>query len=89
MPHGPHATVGGRVALTAFSATGLRADLAGLCELPRLRALDLRRTRVTDDGLRAVAELSGLRYLLLGGDAVTDAGLRHLEGMSGLRELDR
>jgi hypothetical protein len=64
------------------------ADLAGLCELPRLRALDLRRTRVTDEGLRTVAGASGLRYLLLGGDAVTDAGLRHLEALAGLRELD-
>ena len=64
------------------------ADLAALCELRSLRALDLSCTPVTDAGLATIAELRGLRVLDLNGTRVSDAGLRRLEALTGLRRLD-
>jgi hypothetical protein len=58
------------------------ADLSDLCELRLLVALNLSRTKVTDEGLRTVAGLSELGVLELEGELFTDWGLHHLEKMS-------
>jgi len=64
-------------------------------------ALDLRNTRVSDQGLRHLQGLSSLQQLTLGNDAIrfqpphpipvspiTDAGLVHLKGLTQLMHLD-
>jgi Leucine Rich repeat len=67
----------------------------------RIWGLDLRHTKVTDDGLRHLAGLSQLQQLTLGNDdvrfastvprpisAITGAGLIHLKGLSQLSNLN-
>ena len=59
-----------------------------LRSFPKLHALSLANTRVTDQGLRDVATLSSLEHLDLSGDAgVTDAGLDHLAGLPKLHVI--
>ncbi|MGE0143145.1 MAG: c-type cytochrome domain-containing protein [Planctomycetota bacterium] len=59
------------------------ADLTGLA--PTLVWLNLARTKVSDEGLAAVAKFPRLRRLNLANTSVGDAGLAHLRG---LRELE-
>ena len=61
------------------------ADLAILAALPELLELDLRFTKVTDDGVGQVARLKNLRFLNLFRTVVSDRGLQQL---SSLTELD-
>jgi len=56
-------------------------------ELPVLR-IDLRGTRVTDDGLAHLEHLSAVEALDLGCTGVTGAGLTRLRGCTRLRSLD-
>jgi len=65
------------------------AELAamGLGSLPDLCELRLRRSRVTDDGLVALASLPNLKRISLG-RATTDAGMSHLDGFASLEFLD-
>jgi len=63
------------------------ADLAHFKELD-LRFLSVRRTKVTDVGLKELRGISGLRTLVLEGDALTGMGLTHLRGMKSLRALE-
>jgi len=66
----------------------------------RIWGLDMRHTRVTDEGLRHLKRLSHLQQLTLGNDdrrfspdirrpisPITDAGLIHLKGLSDLMSL--
>lgn len=67
----------------------------------RISGLDLRNTRITDDGLRHLEGLSQLHQLVLGNDGsrlirgasfpfspITDAGLVHLKGLNQLIMLN-
>ncbi len=63
-------------------------DLAEIISKHRtLRALDLRQTGVTDQGLVHLSELAELKWLWLDPSQCTEVGLAHLEGLSNLREL--
>ncbi|MHC5540237.1 leucine-rich repeat domain-containing protein [Singulisphaera rosea] len=77
-------------------------DLARLIRTygDRIQGLDLRNTKVTNEGLRPLSGMTELRYLILGNDDVsgfpdlhwptspiTDAGLIHLSGLPSLIDL--
>ena len=47
----------------------------------------MRRTDVTDDGLRNLQGLTGVRHLLLSGARITDRGLQQLAPMTELKRL--
>jgi hypothetical protein len=63
-------------------------DDAGLKRLRELRVLDLRYSRITDDGLPYLGGLTGLQELTLSKTRVTSAGLASLKDMADLRLLD-
>jgi hypothetical protein len=67
--------------------TATDADLADLCELPRLNRLYLGSEQVTDEGFWSVSKLRGLTWLSLSGTCITDKGLHYLESLSNLRRL--
>jgi hypothetical protein len=50
-----------------------------LAGLTRLRQLDLRFTKVTDDGVETLAKMKDLRSLLLTGSAMKKEGVAKLE----------
>lgn len=52
---------------------------------PHVRALDLRDSGVTDDGLRNLTKLKQLEWLWLDGSQSTAIGLSHLHGLRSLR----
>ncbi|HXE54185.1 MAG TPA: c-type cytochrome domain-containing protein, partial [Tepidisphaeraceae bacterium] len=54
----------------------------------QLAVLNLARTKVTDDGLKALESLPNLRKLHLENTKVTDAGLTHVKGLSNLEYLN-
>ncbi len=58
-----------------------------LGQLPSLRSVGLRLTKVTDAGLAELAKCPTLTYLGLAGTRVTDAGLASLEQLSNLDSL--
>lgn len=62
-------------------------DLICLHALHNLKHLDLRRTRITDAGLRHLVGLSELEELRLSNTAITDRGLAYLAELPGLRRL--
>ncbi|HEX7446207.1 MAG TPA: hypothetical protein VF306_01610 [Pirellulales bacterium] len=62
-------------------------DLICLRPLTHLKHLDLRRTRVTDAGLRHLVGLDELEDLRLSNTAVTDRGLAYLAELPSLRRL--
>lgn len=51
-------------------------------------ALNLARTKITDDGLKAIQNLKNLCRLHLENTKITDAGLTHLKGLSNLEYLN-
>ncbi len=55
--------------------------------LTKLRHLDLGGTRITDEGLSALAGLGELQTLHLHHTRVTNRGLQHLSGLAKLQEL--
>lgn len=76
-------------AVDASSVRGFDDEYARyLAKLPKLQALALADTSVTDAGLRHLEGLSDLRYLWLLQTDITDAGLQHLRKLSQLQELD-
>ena len=62
-------------------------DLASLPELPRLRAVRLAGTAVTDDGMKTIGKVSSLEDLDLRDCGISDDGLSHLTGLSRLKAL--
>lgn len=56
--------------------------------LPSIGFVYLEGSRITDDGLAAVAGYRGLGGLYLGGTAITDRGLAHLKSLPNLALLD-
>jgi len=64
------------------------AALPHLESFPKLRALYLKETQATDDGLRLVGKLKGLTDLYMWDAAnVTDEGIFHLSGLSNLKNI--
>lgn len=61
--------------------------LAVFASLPRLKWLELSRTRITNDGLAVLGRLPCLEELRLTSTAVTDAGMRRLELARNLKVL--
>src|SRR5262245_13582471 len=53
-----------------------------------MRELDLRRSRVTDAGLKHLAALTNLKVLSLWYTQVTDVGLKELAPLENLETLD-
>lgn len=51
-----------------------------------LRVLDIRGTRITDDGLHHMEQLGRLRMLDLRSTGITDAGLETIARVAGLRQ---
>ncbi|CAI5480690.1 unnamed protein product, partial [Closterium sp. Yama58-4] len=68
---------------SGFSAEGVKH----LYKLPKLEALDLRKTSVSDGALEGIGGMSSLEWLVLDSANVTDAGLLHLTGLSSLKLL--
>jgi hypothetical protein len=62
------------------------ADLAPVDQ--QVAALNLARTHVTDDGLKALEPLKNLRKLHLENTKIGDAGLTHLKGLTHLEYLN-
>jgi hypothetical protein len=67
-------------------ADGQLADLSPVAQ--QVAVLNLARTKVTDDGLKAVEPLTNLRRLHLENTKITDAGLAHLKGLTNLEYLN-
>lgn len=63
------------------------ADLVLLDAFPELVELDLRLTKVTDEGIPHVARLKKLRFLNLFRTPLTDRGLQQLSGLTELETL--
>ncbi|MGE0534588.1 MAG: leucine-rich repeat domain-containing protein [Pirellulales bacterium] len=71
----------------ALSKTNISdGDLAALGSLSRLRTLYLIDTRVTGEGLKALAQRGSIEELSIS-DRVNGAGLRQIGGLTGLRVL--
>lgn len=65
------------------------AQLADLSPVStQVETLNLARTKITDDGLKAVEPLKNLRKLHLENTKIGDAGLTHLKGMTSLEYLN-
>jgi internalin A len=63
------------------------ADLAVLAAFPDLQTLDLRLTRIGDEGVLHLKNLKKLRFLNLFRSQLTDTGLTYLSGMIELETL--
>jgi hypothetical protein len=71
-----------------FSITSIRGTgLAHLKDCPELLDLNLKNTRVDDEGMQGLKGWSHLRTLTLPA-AISDAGLEHLEGLTSLDKLE-
>lgn len=62
-------------------------DLIAVGRMTELKMLDLRDTRVTDEGLRHLSGLKQLEILVLTGTTVSDQGLEQLTAMPALKVL--
>lgn len=75
-----------------FNLLGDHVDDAQLNDLApvstQVATLNLARTKVTDDGLKAVEPLKNLRKLHLENTKIGDAGLTHLKGLTSLEYLN-
>jgi len=81
----------GRVRLLWFSNPELKpsdARLMNLIGLPKLRALLLPYSDVTDRGLQFLEGLPHLAILKINSSQMTDAGLAHLRTLTNLSDLD-
>lgn len=72
--------------LGIFNAT--EADLRFICQLPKLSALKLSGTMVTDSWLKELGQLPEMETLDLSETAVTDAGVKELDRCRQLIVLD-
>lgn len=63
------------------------ADLKEIANLPKLRFLNLTKTKITDDGLAHLAGMPQLRHLHLAETSITGVGLVHLAPLKELRSL--
>ena len=94
---------GDRVALTADHVRVLRRpdieefeSAAGMTDdtflefglLPDLKRVRLRRTALTDEGLKAVVGLGKLEEFRVDGSVITGTGLEHLAECTGLKSVD-
>jgi hypothetical protein len=65
------------------------ADFAALPAIPWLERLELRRTRITEQGLRYLAKFPNLGALAVcGGQFIGPLGAKHIKGLGKLRALD-
>lgn len=64
------------------------AALEPLGALPRLRALNLDTTQISDEGMQHLKRFHALEWLNLNSTQVTDAGLEQLKDLRGLKELN-
>lgn len=75
-----------------FNLVGDHVDDAQLAALApvstQVASLNLARTKVTDDGLKALEPLKNLRKLHLENTKIGDAGLTHLKGLTNLEYLN-
>ena len=75
-----------------FNLVGDRVDDGQLGDLAPISAqvatLNLARTQVNDDGLKAIEPLKNLRKLHLENTKIGDAGLTHLKGLTSLEYLN-
>lgn len=80
-----------KVMLVGLDVSGSELSDCGLQELvtakPQLRLLDLSFTRISDEGLKAVASQSELRHISLINCRVTDCGIASLTRLTRLREI--
>ncbi|MFT7641317.1 MAG: hypothetical protein ACI9G1_003064 [Pirellulaceae bacterium] len=63
-------------------------DMARLQEVPQLRVLDLKKTKIDDRGLLVLAQHENLHQLALRGAKITDAGIEHLVDLPKLAILN-
>ena len=68
-------------------STAMDSDFARVAALPHLKYLNLRRSEITDGGLKHVENLTELEILDLTGRPITDSGLMRLEGLVNLKNL--
>jgi hypothetical protein len=59
-----------------------------LAKLPKLQAVSLADTKITDAALKQLGGLADLDYLMIDYTRVTDAGLEYLRGLKQLQHLD-
>ncbi len=71
-------------AVAVLQAAGARFDYN---DQGRIRAVELIKSKITDDDLKCLARLPSLEILEIGGGKVTDAGTVHLEGLVQLQKL--
>lgn len=64
------------------------SDLTCLCNLPRLRTLDLHETAISDAGMEVVGRLTSVEWLSLEGTRVGDRGVAQIARLSHLIQLD-
>lgn len=62
--------------------------ISQLKHLPKITDIELRRSKVTDQGLSGLRFWREPRLLDLGSTDITDKGLQHLKGLRGLKILD-
>lgn len=62
-------------------------DLACLAAIDEIESITIKRSQITDFGLRHLARLQQLRVLDLSENAITDEGLKHLAGLTNLESL--
>src|SRR3954454_23982456 len=80
----------GQVIAVDFTGSWITdADLERLRSFPRLRSLNLTRTRITDVGMEHLATLTGVTDLnLYFAEYITEDGIAHLKGWSSLERLN-
>lgn len=80
-----------KVKLVGLDVSGSEISDRGLLEFvtaeSRLRLLDLSFTRISDEGLKAVASQSEIRHISLINCRVTDCGIASLTRLTRLREI--
>jgi len=74
--------------ISTYHQTGDK-EIAEILHLaPNVVEVDLARTKLTDDGLKAIGKLGRLTHLNLNRTAITDDGLAHLADLRSLRWLN-
>ena len=76
-----------RMVSTGVSDGVTDIGLGYIATLPKLEALIMRRSRITDEGLRQLQGCSALKKLDLSGTGISDDGLASISSLANLREL--